>query len=58
MHKFQIDDKIAKIEIVCDGCRVTITVERQDGGKIAEKDAEIALTTAMSSFPTQRISSG
>jgi len=55
MQDFQIKQNVATIEVICDGCRVTVTIERQDGAKITAPDAAVILTKAMSSFPPQRI---
>lgn len=56
MQHFQTDGTVAKLVVICDGCRVTVTVERQDGTKLTEQDAEVVLTEAAQSFP-QRIRS-
>ena len=46
-----IEKNLASFPASSDAYRVTLTVERKDGGQITEREARLIYTQALSSFP-------
>lgn len=51
---FQMDGKIATLQVDVDGYKVTVTVHPKPGTTITTEDADVILTSAVAHFP-QRV---
>jgi len=51
MQDFKIEGNIARIDVDNDGHRVTVTVERKDGGRITESEATLAYSEVLPLLP-------